>query len=59
MHSYIFLKMAGTGSIFRVFCKQVEQMGQYFKQQLMESLHRGAFELAYAGFVMMCQMLWK
>ena len=51
--------MAGTGSIFRVFCEQVEQMGQYFKQQLMESLHRGAFELAYAGFVMMCQMLWK
>ncbi|KAK7482199.1 hypothetical protein BaRGS_00026548, partial [Batillaria attramentaria] len=39
--------------------QQIEEMGAYFKQQLMESLHRGAFELAYAGFVMMCQMLWK
>jgi hypothetical protein len=37
----------------------MEEIGRYFKQQLMESLHRGAFELAYAGFVMMCQMLWK
>ncbi|PVD25967.1 hypothetical protein C0Q70_13634 [Pomacea canaliculata] len=39
--------------------RQVEDIGFYFKKQLMESLHRGAFELAYAGFVMMCQMLWR
>ncbi|XP_070182085.1 tRNA (32-2'-O)-methyltransferase regulator THADA-like [Littorina saxatilis] len=39
--------------------QQVEEIGRFFKHQLMESLHRGAFELAYAGFVMMCQMLWK
>ncbi|KAL8624379.1 hypothetical protein ACOMHN_012779 [Nucella lapillus] len=38
---------------------QMEEVGAYFKQQLMESLHRGAFELAYAGFIMLCQRLWK
>ncbi|XP_076464247.1 tRNA (32-2'-O)-methyltransferase regulator THADA-like [Babylonia areolata] len=39
--------------------QQMEEVGAYFKQQLLESLHRGAFELAYAGFVMMCQRLWE
>lgn len=34
-------------------------MGDYFKKQLLESVHRGAFELAYAGFVKMADMLWR
>ncbi|XP_059154610.1 thyroid adenoma-associated protein homolog [Physella acuta] len=38
---------------------QVKVVGEYFTQQLLESIHRGAFELAYAGFQLMCQMLWS
>ncbi|XP_021344138.1 thyroid adenoma-associated protein homolog, partial [Mizuhopecten yessoensis] len=34
-------------------------MGKYFRKQLLESVHRGAFELAYAGFVKMADMLWR
>lgn len=39
--------------------QQVLSIGEYFTTQLLESKHRGAFELAYAGFVKMCDMLWK
>ncbi|XP_041351215.1 thyroid adenoma-associated protein homolog [Gigantopelta aegis] len=38
---------------------QLLLIGDYFKNQLLESIHRGAFELAYAGFVQMCDMLWR
>ena len=37
---------------------QVEQIGEYFRRQLLQSRHRGAFELAYAGFVKMVHTLW-
>ncbi|XP_033733610.1 thyroid adenoma-associated protein homolog [Pecten maximus] len=40
-------------------CDQILVMGDYFKKQLLESVHRGAFELAYAGFVKMADMLWR
>ncbi|CAG5133518.1 unnamed protein product, partial [Candidula unifasciata] len=30
--------------------QQVKVIGEYFTTQLLESIHRGAFELAYAGF---------
>uniref|UniRef100_X2AWR9 tRNA (32-2'-O)-methyltransferase regulator THADA n=1 Tax=Capitella teleta TaxID=283909 RepID=X2AWR9_CAPTE len=39
--------------------KQVRSIGDYFIAQLLESRHRGAFELAYAGFVKMADMLWR
>ncbi|CAL1537329.1 unnamed protein product, partial [Lymnaea stagnalis] len=39
--------------------QQVHQLGEYFSEQLLESIHRGAFELAYSGFQLMCQMLWS
>ncbi|KAK3597815.1 hypothetical protein CHS0354_029374 [Potamilus streckersoni] len=40
-------------------CQQIVSIGEYFQNQLLESKHRGAFELAYAGFVKMTEMLWK
>ncbi|KAG5831317.1 hypothetical protein ANANG_G00302500 [Anguilla anguilla] len=36
---------------------QVEGVGRYFRQQLLQSRHRGAFELAYVGFVRLTDML--
>lgn len=36
---------------------QVEGVGLYFRQQLLQSRHRGAFELAYVGFVRLTDML--
>jgi len=38
---------------------QVIQIGDYFTTLLLESKHRGAFELAYAGFVKVTEMLWR
>ena len=38
---------------------QLEQIGEYFQRQLLQSRHRGAFELAYAGFVKMTHTLWR
>uniref|UniRef100_A0A8B9R122 tRNA (32-2'-O)-methyltransferase regulator THADA n=1 Tax=Anas platyrhynchos TaxID=8839 RepID=A0A8B9R122_ANAPL len=36
---------------------QVKNIGDYFKHHLLQSRHRGAFELAYAGFVQLTEML--
>ena len=38
---------------------QIHAVGDYFINQLLQSRHRGAFELAYAGFVKMTTVLWK
>lgn len=37
--------------------EQVKEIGDYFKQQLLQSRHRGAFELAYTGFVKLTEIL--
>nr|DBA27195.1 TPA: hypothetical protein GDO54_011363 [Pyxicephalus adspersus] len=37
--------------------EQVKDMGEYFKHHLLQSRHRGAFELAYVGFVKLTDML--
>ncbi|XP_017296045.1 thyroid adenoma-associated protein isoform X2 [Kryptolebias marmoratus] len=37
--------------------EQVEGVGLYFRQQLLQSRHRGAFELASVGFVRLTDML--
>ncbi|NXX74891.1 THADA protein, partial [Urocolius indicus] len=37
--------------------EQVKNIGNYFKHHLLQSRHRGAFELAYAGFVQLTEML--
>lgn len=38
---------------------QINEIGEFFTVQLLESRHRGAFELAYAGFIKMTEMLWR
>ncbi|XP_048737624.2 thyroid adenoma-associated protein homolog isoform X2 [Ostrea edulis] len=48
-----------TSVIGLLTVQQNEIIGEYFKKQLMESIHRGAFELACAGFVKQCEMLWR
>uniref|UniRef100_A0A8C5SWM0 tRNA (32-2'-O)-methyltransferase regulator THADA n=1 Tax=Laticauda laticaudata TaxID=8630 RepID=A0A8C5SWM0_LATLA len=35
---------------------QVKDIGEYFKNHLLKSRHRGAFELAYAGFVKLTEV---
>ncbi|KFQ26004.1 Thyroid adenoma-associated protein [Mesitornis unicolor] len=40
-----------------VTVEQVKNIGNYFKHHLLQSRHRGAFELAYAGFVQLTEML--
>ncbi|XP_014967729.2 tRNA (32-2'-O)-methyltransferase regulator THADA isoform X13 [Macaca mulatta] len=37
--------------------EQVKEIGDYFKQHLLQSRHRGAFELAYTGFVKLTEVL--
>ncbi|XP_073905688.1 tRNA (32-2'-O)-methyltransferase regulator THADA isoform X8 [Castor canadensis] len=37
--------------------EQVKEIGEYFKQHLLQSRHRGAFELAYTGFVKLTEIL--
>nr|XP_032630972.1 thyroid adenoma-associated protein isoform X4 [Chelonoidis abingdonii] len=37
--------------------EQVKGIGDYFKHHLLQSRHRGAFELAYTGFVMLTEIL--
>ncbi|XP_052801972.1 thyroid adenoma-associated protein homolog [Mya arenaria] len=39
--------------------EQVLEIGKYFTSLLLESKHRGAFELAYAGFVKVTEVLWR
>ncbi|XP_072031670.1 tRNA (32-2'-O)-methyltransferase regulator THADA-like [Amphiura filiformis] len=39
--------------------KQILDIGELFLQLLKESKHRGAFELAYVGFVKLCTNLWR
>lgn len=31
----------------------------YLMEQLLKSRHCGAYELAYTGFVIICEQLWK
>ncbi|XP_039213683.1 thyroid adenoma-associated protein isoform X2 [Crotalus tigris] len=35
---------------------QVKDIGEYFKNHLLKSRHRGAFELAYAGFIKLTEV---
>ncbi|KAJ8044707.1 Thyroid adenoma-associated protein-like [Holothuria leucospilota] len=44
---------------FILSIKQIEDMGNFFLKLLQESKHRGAFELAYAGFEKLCTKLWR
>ncbi|XP_042330364.1 thyroid adenoma-associated protein isoform X2 [Sceloporus undulatus] len=37
--------------------EQVKDIGEYFKHHLLKSRHRGAFELSYAGFVKLTEVL--
>ncbi|XP_062427881.1 tRNA (32-2'-O)-methyltransferase regulator THADA isoform X2 [Rhea pennata] len=37
--------------------EQIKNIGDYFKHYLLQSRHRGAFELAYAGFVQLTEIL--
>ena len=38
---------------------QIRLICQYFMEQLLKSRHCGAYELAYTGFVKICQQLWR
>ncbi len=39
--------------------KQVNVICNYFMEQLLRSRHCGAYELAYTGFVIICEQLWN
>ncbi|KAJ7341143.1 hypothetical protein JRQ81_004925 [Phrynocephalus forsythii] len=45
------------GSDALITVEQVKGIGDYFKHHLLKSRHRGAFELAYAGFVKLTEVL--
>uniref|UniRef100_A0ABM5FJU4 tRNA (32-2'-O)-methyltransferase regulator THADA n=1 Tax=Pogona vitticeps TaxID=103695 RepID=A0ABM5FJU4_9SAUR len=45
------------GSDALITVEQVKSIGDYFKHHLLKSRHRGAFELAYAGFVKLTEVL--
>ncbi|XP_035827600.1 thyroid adenoma-associated protein homolog isoform X2 [Aplysia californica] len=55
----LILEKEKEGSLSLLTLDQVLTIGDHFTQQLLESIHRGAFELAYAGFQLLCQMLWS
>ncbi|XP_048585812.1 thyroid adenoma-associated protein homolog isoform X2 [Nematostella vectensis] len=38
---------------------QVKRIGDFFTAVLLTSKHRGAFELAYTGFMKLCEVLWR
>lgn len=50
------LQASGWSSLW-LSVLQVEGVGLYFRQQLLQSRHRGTFELAYVGFVRLTDML--
>lgn len=57
-HSHtVHLLQFSCWSPFSLSVLQVEGVGLYFRQQLLQSRHRGAFELAYVGFVRLTDML--
>lgn len=37
----------------------IHKIGNFFRDQLLQSRHRGAFELAYAGFVQLVRTMWS
>ncbi|XP_068682323.1 tRNA (32-2'-O)-methyltransferase regulator THADA-like isoform X3 [Montipora foliosa] len=39
--------------------KQLQTVGVFFTKVLLTSKHRGAFELAYTGFVKLCTVVWS
>ncbi|KFQ14598.1 Thyroid adenoma-associated protein, partial [Leptosomus discolor] len=51
------LQAASEPSDGLITVEQVKNIGDYFKHHLLQSRHRGAFELAYAGFVQLTEML--
>ncbi|XP_062827467.1 tRNA (32-2'-O)-methyltransferase regulator THADA isoform X2 [Anolis carolinensis] len=48
---------AFPGSHALITVELVKDIGEYFKHHLLKSRHRGAFELAYAGFVKLTEVL--
>ncbi|XP_025029954.1 thyroid adenoma-associated protein homolog, partial [Python bivittatus] len=42
--------------VFHLANSKVKDIGEYFKNHLLKSRHRGAFELAYAGFVKLTEV---
>lgn len=45
--------------LFLLILMQVESIGTFFMKLLRESKHRGAFELAYAGFIKLSTRIWR
>nr|XP_023660134.1 thyroid adenoma-associated protein isoform X1 [Paramormyrops kingsleyae] len=51
------LQGSGPGVDSVITEEQAEGVGRYFRGQLLQSRHRGAFELAYVGFVRLTDVL--